>query len=76
MFKYIDFRIFFISFAIGIFYIYICDDYKKVIILHPTPDTTDQYQYRDHTDNCFSYEMKEIKCPSDANLYQNIQMQK
>ena len=33
MFKYINFRIFLISFAIGLFYIYISDDYKKVIEL-------------------------------------------
>ena len=76
LFKYVDFRIFLISFAIGLFYIYISDDYKKVIILHPTPDNTGQYQFKDNTDNCFSYEMKETKCPSDQNLYQNIQIQK
>ncbi len=76
MFKYINFRIFFISFAIGVFYIYISDDYKKVIVLHPTPDNIDQYQYRDKSDNCFSYEMKDITCPTDLNLIQNIQLQK
>ena len=76
MFKCIDFRIFFISFAIGIFYIYISDDYKKIIVLHPTPDNTEQYQYKDKSNNCFSYEMKETKCPTDLNLIQNIQIQK
>ena len=74
--KYIDLRIFLVSLAVGLFYIYISDDYKKVIILYPTPDNTKQYQYRDKTNTCFSYDLKEVKCPSDANLYQNVKIQK
>lgn len=75
-FKYVDFRIFLISFAVGALYIYMTEEYKQVIIIHPTPDNYDQYQFKDKTGNCFSYEMKEIKCPSDKNLIQNIQIQK
>ena len=73
-FKYINFRIFFITFAIGLFYIYINDDYKKMIVIHPTPDNIGKYQYKDKSDNCFSYQMKEVKCPSE-NLIHNIQVQ-
>ena len=74
--KYIDFRIFLLSFAIGAFYIYLNQDYKKVIVIYPTPDNYDQYQFKDTTGNCFSYKLKEVKCPSDTNLIQNIQIQK
>ena len=52
------------------------EEYKQVIIIHPTPDNYDDYQFKDKTGNCFSYELKEIKCPSDKNLIQNIQIQK
>ncbi len=75
-FKYIDFKIFLISFAIGAFYVYINEDHKKVIIIHPTPDNYDQYQFKDKSGSCFSYELKEVKCPSDKKLIQNIQIQK
>jgi hypothetical protein len=75
MFKYIDFRIFFISLAIGLFYVYISEDYKKVIVIYPTPDNLEKYQYKDQTDNCFSYNLKEVKCPLDDNLLHSIKIQ-
>ena len=75
MFKYIDFRIFIISLAIGLFYIYISDDYKQTIIIYPTPDNVNEYQYKDKSNNCFSYEMNEIECPSDENMYHTIKIQ-
>ena len=74
-FQYINFRIFFIAFAVGLFYIYINEDYKKIIIIHPTPDNIDKYQYKDKSDNCFSYQLKEVKCPSENSIY-NIEVQK
>jgi hypothetical protein len=75
MFKFIDIRIFIISLAIGLFYIYIAEDYKKVIIMYPTPDNIKNTQYKDKTGNCFSYNLKEIKCPLDENLIHNIKIQ-
>ena len=75
MFKFIDIRIFIISLAIGLFYIYIAEDYKKVIIIYPTPDNIKNTQYKDKTGNCFSYNLKEIKCPLDENLIHNIKIQ-
>ena len=74
MFKYIDLRIFIITLAIGFFYIYISDDYKYTIIIYPTPDNINEYQFKDKSDNCFSYDMNEVKCPSDG-LYHNIKVQ-
>jgi len=74
MFKYINFRIFLISLAVGLFYIYISDEYKHTIVIYPTPDNMDEYQFKDKSNNCFSYEMNEVKCPS-ADLYHNIKVQ-
>jgi hypothetical protein len=75
MFKFIDIRIFLISLSIGLFYIYIAEDYKKVIVMYPTPDNVKNTQYKDKTGNCFSYNLKEIKCPLDENLIHNIKIQ-
>lgn len=75
MFQYINFKIFFLSLAIGLFYIYVSEDYKQTIVIYPTPDNLDQYQYKDKSDNCFSYELNEITCPTDDKLYHTIKVQ-
>ena len=64
--KHFDFRYFFISFTIGIFYIYLTNEHKKVIILYPNPDNLEKYTYVDKSDNCFNYELDETECPTDA----------
>ena len=74
MFKYINFRVFLITLAIGLFYIYISDEYKHTIIIYPTPDNIDEYQFKDKSNNCFSYDMNEVKCPS-VDKYHNIKAQ-
>ncbi len=76
LFKIIDVRIFIISLALGLFYIYIMDEYKKVIIIYPTPDNIKTTQYKDKTDSCFSYNLNEISCPSDDDKYYKVEMQK
>jgi hypothetical protein len=43
--------------------------------MYPTPDNVKNTQYKDKTGNCFSYNLKEIKCPLDENLIHNIKIQ-
>jgi len=74
MFKYINFPAFLISLALGLLYIYITDEYKHTIVIYPTPDNTDEYQFKDKSNNCFSYEMKELSCPTE-DLYHTIKLQ-
>ena len=74
MFQYIDLRIFLITLAIGLFYIYISDEYKYTIVIYPTPDNLNEYQFKDKSNNCFSYEMKEMDCPNES-LYHTIKVQ-
>jgi len=76
IFKYIDIKLFLISLSIGLFYIYISEEYKKVIVIYPTPQNVDKYQYKDKSDECFSYELNEIKCPSDSSKYKEIHIQR
>jgi len=64
--KYFDFRYFFISFAIGILYVYLTDDYKKVIVIYPNPDNIEKYTYLDKANNCFQYELDETDCAEDS----------
>ena len=74
--KYIDIKYFIISLAVGLFYIYISDEHKKVIILYPTPDNKDEYQYKDKTNSCFMYDLNEVSCPNDLNKYHQVKIQK
>jgi hypothetical protein len=69
--KYIDLKYFIASLALGLFYIYISDEYRKVVVLYPTPENMQRYQYKDLTDACYSFQLNEVKCPSDENIVQS-----
>lgn len=75
MLKYINIPVFLISFTIGLLYIYVAEEYKKTIIMYPTPDNIKENQYKDKSDHCFTYNLKEVKCPLDDNLLHNIKIQ-
>jgi len=72
MFKFIDFRIFLITLAIGLFYIYIAGGNKKILVIYPTPDNIHEYQYKDKANNCFSYDLNEVTCPADSKLLHDV----
>lgn len=72
----VDFKIFIVALSIGLFYTYIIDDNNKIIILYPTPDNVNEYQYKDKSDNCYTYNLNEVDCPDDENKYQTVKIQK
>jgi len=65
IFKFINFPVFFISLAIGIFFVYIFEDSNRTIYVYPTPDNTDTIQYKDATGTCFAVKQDKITCPKD-----------
>ena len=73
--KLIDFKLFIFSFAIGLFCVYITANPNKVIYVYPTPDNTEQYLFKDRTDNCFKYQAQEVSCGSAKDV-QSIPAQK
>jgi hypothetical protein len=58
---------FLLSFCIGIFYVYLSEPPKKIIVQHPKPND-DSTIYRDDENNCYKYKTIEVKCPSDRSL--------
>ena len=70
--KYINFKAFLISFAVGLLYIYLTDDYKKVIVVYPTPMNKDKKIYVDKANNCFKYKLNEANCSSNKEDYVNV----
>ena len=70
----INYKIFLYSLVIGIFIAYIFQKKKRVIYVYPTPDNISKIQYKDKTDSCYSFEMKNVKCPKES-LLNNYRIQ-
>jgi len=75
IFNYISFPIFIISFAIGIFFVYLWGPDKKIIYVYPTPENVDKILFKDNADNCFYFEETEIECPSNNSFLSEVPIQ-
>lgn len=73
--KYVNFKIFFISFAIGLFGIYITGQDIKIIHVYPKPENVNNIQYKDKADQCFEFSANEVKCPLIPFMTQTIPIQ-
>ena len=73
--NYISFRYFFISFAIGLFFVYIYGPETKTINIYPSPENVNKILFKDKADNCFYYDQEETDCPSDPSEISEIPIQ-
>lgn len=68
--KFLNIKLFLVSFTIGIFSVYVLNyNDKRKIIVHPTPDNIDKIQYKDESGNCFQFKQTEVNCPSENNIH-------
>ena len=63
--KFVNFPVFLISLAFGIFAVYIFLPDNRKIYVYPTPENVSLLQYKDKTDTCFSFKQTEVKCPQN-----------
>lgn len=73
--NYISLPIFLISFAVGLFFIYILGPEMKTIYIYPSPENVDKVLFKDKADNCFYFEEQVVKCPQDESLISHIPIQ-
>jgi predicted membrane protein len=73
--RYISIPVFLISFAIGLFFIYILGPEMKDIYIYPSPETVNKVLFKDKADNCFYFEEKQVKCPSDESQISSFPIQ-
>jgi hypothetical protein len=73
--NYISLPAFLISFAIGVFFIYILGPDMKSIIIYPSPENVDKVLFKDNAENCFKYKQTEVECPSDKSLISSVPIQ-
>jgi len=72
---YISLPIFLISFAIGIFFMYILGPEMKTIYIYPSPENVNKILFKDKADNCFYFQEEFVECPKDESLISNIPIQ-
>jgi hypothetical protein len=61
--KYLSLPIFLISFALGLFFVYILGPESKTIYIYPNPQNYMNIQYKDAVDQCFEFKPVETTCP-------------
>jgi hypothetical protein len=75
MYSYINFPYFIISFALGLFLVYIHGEDVKVIKVYPNPSNVETILYKDSSNSCFKMKPQEVRCPSDISKLFNIPFQ-
>ena len=73
--NYISFPVFIISFAIGLFFVYVLGPKMKKILIYPSPENVDKVLFKDNADNCFYFEEEFVDCPKDESDISTIPIQ-
>jgi hypothetical protein len=73
--NYISIPAFLISFAIGLFFVYILGPELKTIYIYPTPENIDNILFKDKANNCFYFEEEVVECPKDKSQISSIPIQ-
>jgi hypothetical protein len=63
--KFINIPVFILSFAIGVFFVYVFVPDMRTILVYPTPENVGLLQYKDVTGNCFQLKEKLVNCPKN-----------
>ena len=73
--NYINLPVFFASFILGLFFVYMLGPETKPIYVYPTLDNYKNIQYKDHANQCFEYEPVKTNCPINPLSIKTIPIQ-
>ena len=74
--KFISLKIFLVSLAIGLLFVYLSNPEPTIIYVYPTPDNANKITYKDKASNCFKFIAKETPCPQNKKDIKTIPLQK
>ena len=74
--NYISLPIFLVSFAIGLFFVYVIGPESKNIYIYPSPQNYMKTLYEDNANQCFEFTPNETKCPINPFSVKTIPIQK
>jgi len=75
LFHYVSLPVFLVSFAIGMFFIYILGPDTKRIFIYPSPENVNRVLFKDVADSCFSFKPVEVECPTDESKISSVPVQ-
>jgi hypothetical protein len=64
--KYVDLRVFVVSFILGVVALHFAGADKVPIVVHPTPDNQAHLVYKDSAGTCYKYIDRRLPCPRDG----------
>lgn len=73
--QYISIPVFLLSFAVGLFFIYVLGPEMKTVYIYPSPENLNRILYKDKAANCFTFEEEQVECPRDESLLSKIPIQ-
>lgn len=68
MLKFLNPLYFFISFAVGLFIVYVFNPPPQVVVKFPSPYNSEKIIYKDKNDSCYKYKSENVTCPTDRTL--------
>lgn len=75
MFGKISFKIFFVSFLIGLLFLYIVGQESKIVYVYPTLTNSSKVLFKDKSGQYFRFKSKEVECPADSTTIKQIPIQ-
>ena len=74
--KYISLPVFLISFAVGLFFVYVLGPETKTINVYPSPQNYKNILYKDDANQCFQFNPVETTCPINPLEINTVPVQK